>query len=93
LSAEGHHRIVVVPVHPEYGVQIGVSEHFLDTLVGRDQLEVAIGAYRGSNGMLQMAIQGSIKKFLGVYSEQMQTAEIGGVWKAEAVMALYDSLP
>jgi hypothetical protein len=34
-----------------------------------------------------------MKKFLGVYSEQMQAAELGAVWKAEAVMALYDSLP
>jgi len=40
-----------------------------------------------------MGSGGSIKKLLGVYSEQNQAAELGGVWKAEAVMALYDSLP
>jgi len=33
------------------------------------------------------------KKFLGVYSEQMFDVEVGGVWKADAVAALYDSLP
>jgi hypothetical protein len=36
---------------------------------------------------------GPVTKFLGVYSEQMPLAEIGGVWKAGAVAALYDSLP
>jgi hypothetical protein len=41
LFAEGCDRIVVVPVHLEYSVQIGVSEHFRDPLVGGDQLEVA----------------------------------------------------
>ena len=54
---------------------------------------VRSGAYRGSDGLLRTGISGSIKKFLGVYSEQIQAAELGGVWKAEAVMALYDSLP
>jgi hypothetical protein len=32
-------------------------------------------------------------KFLGVYSEQIPAAEIGGVWKAKVVKELYDSLP
>jgi hypothetical protein len=54
---------------------------------------VRSGAYRSSDGALRTGIGGSIKKFLGVYSEQMQAAEIGGVWKAEAVVTLYDSLP
>jgi len=48
------------------------------------------GNYRMSMG----AIGGSAaRRFLGVYSEQMPTVEIGGVWKAEVVVALYDSLP
>jgi hypothetical protein len=54
---------------------------------------VRTGAFRGANGALQMAVPGPAKKFLGVYSEQIPFAEIGGVWKSEAVMALYDSLP
>jgi Trypsin-like peptidase domain len=53
---------------------------------------VRSGAFRGSDGMLHSAISGSMKRFLGVYSEQMQAAELGAVWKVEAVMALYDSL-
>jgi hypothetical protein len=32
-------------------------------------------------------------EFLGVYSEQIPAAELGGVWKAEVLMALHDSLP
>jgi len=35
----------------------------------------------------------SVTKFLGVYSEENQALELGAVWKAEAVAALYDSLP
>ena len=34
-----------------------------------------------------------VTKFLGVYSEENQALELGAVWKAEAVAALYDSLP
>jgi len=34
-----------------------------------------------------------ITKFLGVYSEENQALELGAVWKAEAVSALYDALP
>ena len=58
---------------------------------------VRTGAYRSSSGALKMAMGvapvAPMKRFLGVYSEQIQAAELGGVWKAEAVMALYDSLP
>jgi hypothetical protein len=54
---------------------------------------VRSGAYRSSDGALRTGITGSIKKFLGVYSEQMQPVELGGVWKAETVMTLYNSLP
>jgi hypothetical protein len=32
-------------------------------------------------------------KFLGVYSEENQALELGAVWKAEAVAALYEALP
>ena len=34
-----------------------------------------------------------VTKFLGVYAEENQALELGAVWKAEAVAALYDSLP
>lgn len=34
-----------------------------------------------------------ITKFLGIYAEENQALELGAVWKAEAVAALYDSLP
>jgi len=54
---------------------------------------VRSGPYRSTAGLLKMATTGSMKKFLGVYSEQNQDVELGGVWKAEAVKALYDSLP
>jgi hypothetical protein len=54
---------------------------------------VRSGAYRASDGTLRTATSRTIKKFLGVYSEQIQAAELGAVWKAEAVMALYESLP
>lgn len=33
---------------------------------------------------------GTATKFLGVYSEENQMAELGAVWKAEVVAALYD---
>jgi len=35
----------------------------------------------------------SVTKFLGVYSEENQALELGAVWKAEAVAALYEALP
>jgi len=54
---------------------------------------VRYGAYRAADGSLRSPASGSMKKFLGVYSEQIQAAELGGVWKAEALMALYNSLP
>jgi len=34
-----------------------------------------------------------ITKFLAIYAEENQALELGAVWKAEAVAALYDSLP
>ena len=34
-----------------------------------------------------------VTKFLGIYSEENQVLELGAVWKAEAVAALYESLP
>jgi hypothetical protein len=34
-----------------------------------------------------------VTKFLGVYAEENQALELGAVWKADAVAALYDSLP
>jgi hypothetical protein len=54
---------------------------------------VRTGAFRNASGQLATAISGRATKFLGVYSEQNQAAEIGGVWKAEIVIALYKSLP
>jgi V8-like Glu-specific endopeptidase len=48
------------------------------------------GAYQSEAGMTSV---GTATKFLGVYSEENQMAELGAVWKAEVVAALYDSLP
>jgi Trypsin-like peptidase domain len=52
-------------------------------------------AYRNKSGQLMSpaAAGRSVKRFLGIYSEQQIAAEIGGVWKAEVVKELYDSLP
>lgn len=38
-------------------------------------------------------VVGGTTKFLGVYAEQSQELELGAVWKAEVLAALYDSLP
>lgn len=54
---------------------------------------VRSGAYRSSNALLKMSVSGTATKFLGVYSEQNLQAELGAVWKADTVQALYDSLP
>ena len=35
----------------------------------------------------------SVTRVLGVYSEHIPSAELGGVWKAAVVLELYDSLP
>jgi Trypsin-like peptidase domain len=54
---------------------------------------VRTSAFRSREGALMMQTSGYAKKFLGVYSEQYQEAELGGVWKAQAVQDLYASLP
>jgi hypothetical protein len=55
---------------------------------------VRSSAYQSTSGQLKGIFSGgSAKKFLGVYSEQSQAVEIGGVWKAEVLKVLYDSLP
>jgi hypothetical protein len=51
---------------------------------------VRSGFVRTSHGMMG---GGGMVKFLGIYSEQIPAAEIGGVWKAQLVRELYDSLP
>src|SRR5262249_20278036 len=48
------------------------------------------GTYQSKSGTSHT---GSATRFLGVYSEENQALELGAVWKAEAVAALYDSLP
>ena len=48
------------------------------------------GTYESKSGTSHT---GSATRFLGVYSEENQALELGAVWKAEAVAALYDSLP
>ena len=48
------------------------------------------GSYQSKSGTSHT---GNATKFLGVYSEENQALELGAVWKAEAVAALYDSLP
>ena len=60
---------------------------------GSPVFAVRSGAFRSAEGTLKMQAGGApIKKFLGVYSEQNQPAEIGGVWKADVLVALYNSL-
>jgi hypothetical protein len=54
---------------------------------------VRTGSYLGKDGRTRLLSAGAAIRFLGVYSEQYQEAELGGVWKADAVKALYDSLP
>jgi len=56
---------------------------------------VRSGTYRSKAGtlMVPLAAGSSVKRMLGVYSEQILVAEIGGVWKAEVLKELYDSLP
>jgi hypothetical protein len=86
-------------VASDLDINIGGSPVFLvDTtsrpgMSGSPVYAVRSGAYRASDGTLRTAMGGTMKKFLGVYSEQIQAAELGGVWKAEALMALYNSLP
>jgi trypsin-like peptidase len=86
-------------VASDLDINIGGKPVFLvDTtsrpgMSGSPVYAVRSGAYRASDGTLRTAIGGTMKKFLGVYSEQIQAAELGGVWKAEAVMGLYNSLP
>jgi len=48
------------------------------------------GTYQSKSGTTHT---GNATRFLGVYSEENQALELGAVWKAEAVAALYDSLP
>ncbi|MBZ5660452.1 MAG: serine protease [Acidobacteriia bacterium] len=49
-----------------------------------------IGSYRDENGNL---VIGSADKFLGVYAGDIDSAsEVGRVWKASALMEIYDSI-
>ena len=60
---------------------------------GSPAYAVRTGAFRGREGVLMTQVFGYAKKFLGVYSEQYQEAELGGVLKAQAVLDLFASLP
>jgi hypothetical protein len=51
-----------------------------------------VGSYQSTSGQMMFG-SGSITKFLGVFAEESQAAEIGVVWKADVVQSLYDSLP
>ncbi len=59
---------------------------------GSPVFAVRNASFVSSGGALMYDTRGA-KRFLGVYSEQMQAAEIGAVWKAEVIKTLYDSLP
>jgi hypothetical protein len=48
------------------------------------------GSYSTASTLISV---GNATKFLGIYSEQSERAEIGIVWKAIVVKRLYDSLP
>jgi hypothetical protein len=83
----------------DFAINVGGKPIFLvDTtsrpgMSGSPVYAIRTGAYRASDGFLKMSTGASTKRFLGVYSEQIAAAEIGGVWKAEAMMGLIDSLP
>jgi hypothetical protein len=49
------------------------------------------GGYQTARGSTVLGENAT--KFLGVFAEESQAAEIGVVWKAEVVQSLYDSLP
>jgi hypothetical protein len=72
----------------------GKPEFIIDTtsrpgMSGSPVFAVRTGTYRTSDGNLTIGV---VKKFLGVYSAQSVNAELGFVWKADIVQALYDSL-
>lgn len=50
------------------------------------------GGYQDAGGHLVMTVGRGATKFLGVYSAQFETAELGVVWKADVVISLYNSL-
>jgi hypothetical protein len=55
---------------------------------GSPAYAVRTAAYATSAGRFEMRTGEPAKKFLGVYSEQNFNAEVGGVWKAEAIATL-----
>jgi hypothetical protein len=76
---------------------LGTPKFLLDTtsgpcMSGSPVFAVRSASFVTSTGGLMYDSRGT-KKFLGVYSEQMQAAEIGAVWKADVIKTLYDSLP
>lgn len=73
----------------------GKEQFLLDTtsrpgMSGSPVYAKRTSSYSEAPGLL---VAGSATKFLGIYSEQSERAEIGIVWKAIAVKRLYDSLP
>jgi hypothetical protein len=51
------------------------------------------GQYTSENGSVVM-FTGTTDRFIGIYAGDIdQTSEIGRVWKASAIMKIYDSLP
>jgi hypothetical protein len=51
------------------------------------------GMYQSENGNMMM-VGGNTDRFVGIYAGSIdQASEIGRVWKASAIMAIYDALP
>jgi Trypsin-like peptidase domain len=51
------------------------------------------GMYQSENGMMMM-VGGNTDRFIGIYAGSIdQASEIGRVWKASAIMTIFDALP
>lgn len=80
----------------DLGVDVGDKPRFLLDTTARPGMSGSpvyarrYGTYSSVPGLVEA---GDATKFLGVYSAQNTSAEIGYVWKAKVVAALYDSLP
>ena len=85
-------------VASDLDVEIGSKPMFLlDTtsrpgMSGSPVYAVRFGMIHRANGQM-MNSPTRVVRFLGIYSQQNLESELGGVWKASAVIALYDSLP
>lgn len=71
----------------------GKAKFLVDTTARSGMSGSPVYARRFSHADKSGGSTESVTKFLGVYSEENQALELGAVWKAEAVAALYEALP